>query len=361
MDANGVNGDGSNVTKRARHALIASHEAQPVNTPTTPFFDNPRGIALGIRKLKILKATEKLHHLQPGEEVLDFSPALSDTFQVYVVEEALTYPWLMDSLLALTSLHIASELVSDNDTYGGHVALAAEYASDALSYQNKAVPSFREALADISESNCDALFACSLILMASAGVSPLLQAKFEDMEGADGKSGGIHRTQALMSLFHFVKGIHSVIDGAHPWLANGPFKNAIWTHSDDAWMSSPPESHPVTRRLKRLCEQVESQTGSVYDRAIRLLAACFLKDEMMTIPWLVVAGQGFVNEVEKQDHMALLILMHWGVLLNQMDSLWWARLSGRKIVMDLVMDIAEHKEWDEVIGWATESVGLSID
>lgn len=94
----------------------------------------------------------QLMHVWSLKTCRSFSSNLSGVFQSFMVEQAFHHPFLMDSLLALTSLHIASGTASsnDNDVNNHHgslnLALVSEYIDDALHYQNSAVPAFSSAL-----------------------------------------------------------------------------------------------------------------------------------------------------------------------------------------------------------------------
>ncbi|KAJ1714582.1 hypothetical protein NYO67_3252 [Aspergillus flavus] len=294
----------------------------------------------------------QLMHVWSLKTCRSFSSNLSGVSQSFMVEQAFHHPFLMDSLLALTSLHIASGTASsnDNDVSNHHgslnLALVSEYIDDALHYQNSAVPAFSSALENISPLNCDALFACSVIMMACAFAAPLI-----------GSSRGNTR-ESLTSPFHFVKGIHSVIDKARPWMANGPFRFAIITHSDDDWESSQ-QDNEVFHRLRKLCFHGDPAIRNILFHAITLLRNCFAKDETMAIPWIVVVGEDFADLVQQEVPMALLVYMYWGVLLSRLKEVWWATLSGRGIVNDLAKELAGIDGWTEAIQWATEEVGTN--
>ena len=293
----------------------------------------------------------QLMHVWSTKTCHSFSSNLSDVFQYFVVEQAFHHPFLMDSLLALTSLHIASETSTSNDNNAKNnrgplnSAIVSEYIDDALHYQNSAVPAFCATLENMSPSNCDALFACSVIMMACAVVAPFTGSRRRNT------------IENLTSPFHFIKGAHSVIDQSRPWLAKGPFQFAILTHSDDEWQSFKQDSE-VFHRLRKLCFHVDPVIRSTLDRAITLLGNCFAKGETMSIPWIVVVGEDFVDLVQQEEPMALLVYMHWGVSLSRLKDVWWATLSGRRIVGDLAKELARINEWTEAIQWATEEVGI---
>lgn len=284
-----------------------------------------------------------------------FSSDLSDVFGTYVVQQALHHPFLMDALLALSSLHIANDLASANTNNieistndGPNPASTEDYIIDALHYQNQAAPAFRAALEHISPSNCNALFACSAIMMACAVISSFSQ---------PGENTGMGTLTALLP---FIKGVHVVIDRSRDWLASGPFGLVMQCHLDDDWLSFQPEDVELLpsriREIHRLCSR--SQTSDVCTRAVVMLAKCYVKADAMALPWLVVVGDEFARLVQEGRPMALLICMCWGVLLNRLEGIWWAKASGRKIVAQLVPRLVGAEEWGDIVNWAKEETSI---
>ncbi|KNG91363.1 hypothetical protein ANOM_000476 [Aspergillus nomiae NRRL 13137] len=359
MVASDANYAESNAMKPALHAATALPE-RPIDQSTRsdegrtglPWVSEASRSTLPIVPAGRMRELQ-LMHVWSFKTCHSFSCNLGEVFRSFVVEQAFHHPFLMDSLLALTSLHIASGTIgsNNNDANDNHAPLSSatvsEYINDALRYQNSAVPAFCTALENISASNCHALFACSVIMMACAVVAPFV-----------GSSRG-NMVENLTSPFHFVKGIHSVIDKSRLWLAKGPFRFAILAHSDDEW-ESPLQETEVIHKLRKLCSHVNPAIRNILSRAITLLGSCFVKDETMAIPWIMVVGLDFVDLIQQEEPMALLVYMYWGVLLSGLKDIWWATLSGRRIVGDLARELARINEWTEAIQWATEQVGIKI-
>ena len=274
-----------------------------------------------------------------------FSKILSDVFQTYVVEQALHYHFLMDALLALTSLHMASELAVDSPE-------RAVFLSDALQYQSRALPAFRMELENVSPINCDALFACSVLMMACTVVSPWLE--IQDSEPDISAKVPTH----LKSLFHFVKGIHSIIDQARPSLDSGPFEFIIQPYSgvDPTFLSA--EEGVLPPVLRKLCCGMNAPSQEIYEHAVDTLEHCAIAKGMV-IPWIVMAGGEFVEKVESEEPLALLIYICWGALLGRLEEVWWARMAGKMIVRNLVGHIvSRNEEWDGVVKWAKDLVRM---
>lgn len=181
-------------------------------------------------------------------------------------------------------------------------------------------------------------------------------------------NNGIHSDITL--LFPFAKGIHSVIEQARPWLAEGPFHSAILIHPEEEWTRTCSlQDNILPSVLRRLLNGTDGDSilfhntshsshdiGSIYERAIGLLESCS-RDESMVIPWIVLVGNEFIEQVQSAEHVALLIYICWGALLGRLEGIWWARVAGKTIVRhisDLVS--VEHAAWDEVVAWAKEMI-----
>ena len=289
----------------------------------------------------------RLMHHWSLKTCFSFTREMGPIFQEYTVHQAFSHDFLMEALLAFTSLHLASE------TNGKEQALHLE---EALYYQSKAVPSFRSELENINVSNCNALFACSVIMMACAAVS----ASF-GLDDTSATGDGQKVPSNLISVFHFVRGIHSVIDKARNWLEDGPFRQVVLydpSHSTEP-THLPVDENEVLNELRSLCpdENIYPILHHTYETAIDLLEECFKTNGGMVIPWLVLVGEEFVNQVYEEDPSALIIYTCWGAILSRLTEMWWARRAGKSIVQSLVKHLPlEGKEWRAVVTWAQNAV-----
>ncbi|CAG7916479.1 unnamed protein product [Penicillium olsonii] len=262
-----------------------------------------------------------------------FSAIFSEIFQTCAVQQALHYPYLMDSLLALTSLHMASKLP---DT-----AEKTKLLEDALRYQSQAMPVFRMELGNVTPVNCHALFACSVITMACIFVLPSLTSTTEgDVEA--------QTSTDLKSLFRLVSGTHSIIDRARVSLEAGPFKMIIqpWSGANPAFL--PPGERVLPMELKTLCEVSLSQR--LYEHAVDSLER-YAMAEGMVIPWIMVAGEEFIERVQEREPLALLIYVCWAALMARQE-MWWAKTAGMTIVQNYRR--FESDKTDRVVRWARE-------
>ena len=209
-------------------------------------------------------------------------------------------------------------------------------------------------------SNCNALFACSVIMMACAAVS----ASF-GLDDASATGGGQKVPSNLISVFHFVRGVHSVIDKARNWLEDGPFRPVVLydpSHSTEP-THLPADENEVLNKLRSLCpdENIYPILHHTYETAIDLLEECFKTNGGMVIPWLVLVGEEFVNQVYEEDPSALVIYTCWGAILSRLTEMWWARRAGKSSYggrPNLGGRAGRQWEWDDRSQRRASSSGL---
>lgn len=276
-----------------------------------------------------------------------FTLPLGELFNSYVVNMALEYEYLADSMFALTSLHIASEIVSDPTT-------VAHYVSQSLHYQNNSMAEFRTAMQNPTITNCDAIFISSILTMACAVVSPQLPTSNHDATTSS--------MESVMALYEFINGISSIVNMNRQWLQDGPCKVMFWQFRDFESKSAHDVEIPM-KQLKNLNHSVNSSNDSlhaVYERAIFQLERCFTVDKRLAISWLASTGTEFASELQHRRPMSLAIIMYWGVVLDELDDLWWAKYAGKKLVEELSYGLLGFygEEWDKATNWAKAAVSL---
>ncbi|RDW74170.1 hypothetical protein BP5796_07612 [Coleophoma crateriformis] len=275
---------------------------------------------------------------------LSFSPILADQFQHFAVEEAIKHDYLMDFILAFTSLHQASE-TSDHRS-------AVSYFQCSLRYQNMAMPAFRNALQSVDASNCDAVFAAAVLMMATSITSAFLPLN----DGDEPKSV----PERILLILNFLKGTSSVIEACQPWLAQGVF----------AVILSLQPSEPVRQDQMLLAPRIlkdlndrsvrEKSLHGIYESEIDKLEMCMKNKKSLAIPWLSQVSTEFTVELQQRMPMALVVLMYWGAVLCQLDGIWWAQYAGKKIVEQSSTDLLRAgTEWHEATKWAMAQIGLS--
>ncbi|KAH6687969.1 hypothetical protein F5X68DRAFT_206614 [Plectosphaerella plurivora] len=107
-----------------------------------------------------------------------------------------------------------------------------------------------------------------------------------------------------------------------------------------------------------------------YRRAIHHLGSCFAEDARGVIRSYCSSypgwnGKAFGHAVVAHDPMALVIIMHWGVLLDRLGKqMWWATSIGYGLVAEL-SDLLQHtdmmmlQEVVDAIAWTRRQVGFN--
>lgn len=110
-----------------------------------------------------------------------------------------------------------------------------------------------------------------------------------------------------------------------------------------------------------------------YQNAVMQLRVCWKEEAKDTIKGIAMAfpslaAQDFAVAVSESEPMALLILMHWAVLLDKLDrvdKLWWAKSVGEDLMIEISdrllesqSEVATMPEFWESVAWAREKVGL---
>ncbi|KAM0126709.1 hypothetical protein ACHAO1_009941 [Botrytis cinerea] len=277
-----------------------------------------------------------------------FTNAHADLFRGHIVQEALKHEYLMDSIFALTSLHIATQ-TSD-------AVSATSYVREALAYQNNAVPSLRAALNDVTQYNCDAVVLTSILIMACSLVSPSLSA------------GDKNATKpALLNIFLMydcLHGIKSVLNTSFSWLQSGPLRDILRTPQKFQLRGNEVTILPIKilQSLNTTAIGVTNPLYETYQKAIKELERCYAEGKRIPVSWPAGLNTDFMCELEKRERMALMILMYWGVLLDRLDEMWWAKRTGKRLVEDLCRSFDGcGDEWDEAVRWAMTEVGLLED
>ncbi|KAF2686702.1 hypothetical protein K458DRAFT_297933 [Lentithecium fluviatile CBS 122367] len=274
-----------------------------------------------------------------------FTAAEAELFRDHVGREALRHDFLMEALLAITLLHMATEI---DDTVAARPLVDA-----ALQHQDKSVSGLRATLSHISPSNCDSIFACSVLVMVCSIVSPLLSCRCDDQPR--------NTAEAILLLADFIKGTASVVDQSRPWLEQGPLQTMVRGRCKH-FFAATTKRFPAKELhyLKDTAFAFDDAKRQDYDDALQQLGRAF-SGEQSTVKWVVIVGPEFIGELRRGDPVAITIFMHWGVLLHGMDGTWWTQFSGCRIVDDLSTSLRGHGEkWNKLAVWCREQVGLSV-
>ena len=293
------------------------------------------------------------------------TPANNDesVWQIIVPELAFKHAFLLNGVFAFTAFEIASELKIDPEA---HV-------SAALAYQDLALGSFRDQLNNILPENHEAVLYFSTMLIDLA----IASARFVSVEG-----GLDSQVQNAVNHFELLRGLVAVIKSAPDCIKTMPMFSNVKPMNELPRLQLDRSTKAAIDKLNEMNEKrVASSPSGPFREQVRIvqhagsckIALHWLKEcyeacaepvhREYSLAWIAFAGDGYLTAIKDKDRIALLMLMFWGILIENIGknaTRWWARGFGRTLAEEV--SIAFINDPDEttkdVIQWAREQVGV---
>lgn len=271
------------------------------------------------------------------------------SWQVVMPRKALDYDFLMSGLLAVAALHTAATTEPPE---------ALTYFDVALEYHNRAFTPFRHAIDNIGPHNCDAVFAHSIVTTVIGIALPRLTA-------ARGERSSM--TENVVTVFELLQGVSNIFRIGRSW-----FQTTLYTHSqffDNTVSELDPDTEEALDRLGAINDAmlgpVNADEHRILKEALFLLRRCFCryqksKDVASVLAWLAAVDKDFAHALRRREPVALLALMHWAVLLGNLDGkYWWAQKSGTALVSELLVALRPgDSRWEAARLWPKQKLGL---
>ncbi|KAJ5496285.1 hypothetical protein N7463_008272 [Penicillium fimorum] len=264
-----------------------------------------------------------------------------------VPEEALSHPFLMHGILALSALHLART--------GPEPTRRASYLNRAVGHQNQALALFRELLGGVKESNAKAMFAFAGIVVIYTFAFPHTPDVQDPWSCVDD----------LYQVLVLTRGVQQVIHSPQDFtgfLLDSPFGPILQV--EEVQVPIPEDAAAMLKQLREANEACRSRDANhelqVYEAAIanleEMLNWCYSGIRANTIAgrWAIRLKPRFMELLRERDPMALVMLAHYGVLLHYLKHHWcfdeWCvRVS--KAVWAILDD-----EWRPLIQWAMKEI-----
>lgn len=271
-------------------------------------------------------------------------------WQIAIPRLALQYDFLMNGILALGALHIAAAL----DTPASLV-----YIDTALQYHSLTFAPYRFAVDHINPMNCEAVLAQSIITTVIGIALPRVSS-------ARGESSSI--TENIVVVFELLQGVKKIHRIGESWIKLELFarRRNYW---DPGTVGLDSETEAALERLGALNDEslasIDPDQHQINKDAIVYLRHFSMRvanevDAANVLAWLAMVDKDFVDNVRRRQPLALLILMHWGVLLGELDGQhWWARDSGRALVSELIKTLQPaDAQWRKAVAWPQNKMNL---
>ena len=270
-------------------------------------------------------------------QVLARNKEVGHVWRCLVPEEALSHPFLMHGILALSALHLAR--IRDDHRRPAYNSLA-------VAHQNQALALFRDLLGDINDTNAKAMFSfASVVVLYTFGFphEPDLSDPWTDIDD-------LHQVLVL------IRGVQQVVNRASTPLRHSNFSPLLQLHDYE-----PVLSDDARLALDELLEcnsacgvHDETYDTEIYEATIQNLRETLEKihqdSSLASVGrWAIRLKPRYVDLVQEHAPLALVILAYYCVILHYQRHHWcidhWSFRVSRAI--RLVLD----DQWRPLIRW----------
>ncbi|PYI01681.1 hypothetical protein BO78DRAFT_473177 [Aspergillus sclerotiicarbonarius CBS 121057] len=343
----------------ARPICISCHKKKikcsfnSIATPTTPPHrtggSDIRVETLGyeISQLQLLDL-ELLNHWHVATvQTLVHDISTEKVLREFVPQVALSHPFLMHSLLALSALHLS---------HHGPVERRHRYTEAAMTHNNISLSLCTPMLNNVTPENCHALFAfaCFVAMFSFAAHGPKVNPRAQSVSD-------------VLEVFKLVRGVASVVAQARPWIEAGGMRDLLQVGRQPRQMSKTTHVWELYARIRRIHDQVRPAvadcyvgTGSVVATAAEKLLDLLQLSTTMENPgstvmrWPAVVDLQYLDLLLEDNAIALVVLAHYGVALDMMIGNWWMDGWGTFLV-HLALDRLGPDSGPE-LAWVQEAI-----
>lgn len=274
--------------------------------------------------------------------------ATDQIWQAIVPQEALSHPFLMHGILALSALHLARVGSEDRRT---------TYISSAVGHQNQALAVFREFLGDINSSNGKAMFIfSSMVTVFAFGFPPAPPESTEILALVD----DLYQVLVLCS------GMVQILETARSWIVDSDLGPLLKVEYDDHHprYSVPDDARRALQQLHEvndICagrdpEHDHSGHKTAVDNIALMLSEIEsgLKTPSVAVWWAVKCPKKYLESLRAHRPLALVILAYYGVILHRLRHQWWIDGWSTRILNAVWFSL--NNKWRHALNWAMTEV-----
>jgi Fungal specific transcription factor domain len=296
---------------------------------------------------------ELLHHYVNSAHITIAGTKAPKLWQTFIPQMAMEYPFLMGGILAVSALHLASLQLPRRQ----------ELTLRASAHESKSLPLFRSMISKTNTQNAHALFAFSGLVI------PCTLSTSSNSENF----GHGNLTSLPPNWFHLIRGTCMMLFSNWQTLEAGPFSPVMQqTKYSMEYISNPNDVHlagllplfstvvPVSPNEKRnlqLCLLALTELRRV---SALPYSPCKTVDTRGALYiWPGTIPQGYVELLQEQHPVALIIFAHYCVFLNNVEECWY--LKGHGTEMLLRIENALDTIWTPWLAWPLQQAGLTRD
>jgi hypothetical protein len=260
---------------------------------------------------------------------------------------AFKHDFLLHTLLATSSLHLACTTTKPRD-HDKYFAACDEHF-------HWAIKKYRLQLFDLSDQNCEALFACGMLLFLSAF------SEKEETESTSSNEMPQMMQPTLAQGIKFMREGRALFKPFLPQIMAGCLGPLLAEPNPSTFMSDDPGILTDFESLCKGCNEVELRAC---DQAIASLKVAYASRACgsplkMVGSWPLTLSDSFVEMLEAEDARALVILAHFCAVAHASSRCWWAtqsQIEGR------LKKIEERigEAWGEWLKWPNYVVSLTV-
>lgn len=286
---------------------------------------------------------ELLHHFSTATyATLASRNDLRRMWQIQIPRMAFKHRFLMHGIFSVAALHMAHS----------HPENKSSYIDRAIRHHNIALQEFTSELQGINQENGTSLFTCAALI----GIFALSLAMSRPHEEPTGP------IEELTDIFVLLRGAPLVLAEMWTWIRESEVAPMFAGRRTD---ESIVLSDDVLNAIKLLEDRNQLMSRSDSDRhtytlAINGLKGCFKlvwskeRDNGMVFSWPISVGQEYIAFLRSHQQMALVILAHYAVILNEIRDTWWVMGWGSKLIQEL--DQVVEDEWKSLLVWPMEMI-----
>lgn len=297
-----------------------------------------------------LSELELLHqwHVATARSLVD-EGHLEDVVRIEVPREALNYPFLMHSVLAVSALHLS---------YTCSAERCQSYKETAIRHNNLSLTLCTPLLSNVTPENCHALFAFSCLTAVFAfGV-----------QGRDGLSSAQGLID-VVEVFKMVRGVASVVQQSRAWIEQGGMRQLLRIGKLGKRAAGTIYDRELCSHLGTFIEeQLEHQEPcfqhNVDSKAVILHSAkellqvlnmyITIEDPNAILAWPVLLDAQFLDLLLQVEPTALITLAYYGTALHLLFDNWWLDGWGQFIMNLASMRHGSVGDWR--IAWLVDII-----
>lgn len=273
-------------------------------------------------------------------------------WRVTIPQIALSHEFLMQSILAVSALHIAHLDPSSRNDYWRR----------ATAHADRAWQLAQAEMENPSPENADALFSFSMLSVYYAFAAP---SQSQPQEGQ-------RPLQGALQCINLLRNNGSIIPSVRHWVEKGLLAPLLETSAGNIQSSPQFPDHSVNAHFSDLlvfCSTTSSSgpTGledmENFAAAASSLRSSFLKVESMaggesntplSWQWAVRLPPAFVDRLADLDAVPLVLLTHWCVLLVQIRPYWWIQGWVKQQISEIMQVMPDqYRHW---LNWPLGSI-----